>query len=285
MTTPCGTAPKRTCARRWKPRATPSTIAEGDGAFYGPKIDFIVKDALKREHQLGTIQLDYVLPERFDLRYIDADDTEQRPVMIHRAMLGSLERFIGILIEHCAGAFPLLAGPGAGPGPVDHRPDRGLRRGTEQRSWPSAGLRATADVRNEKIGAKIREAQLEKIPLCWSSATAKRPNRDRCRSTTATDGRPGNLHEPGRPSSEQAPWRRVARIRRVENDAQDENPPGAAKRFKSTATGKFKRSKAYKSHILTKKTTKRKRKLDTPDSDLRCGSEESVEHMLPYGSK
>ncbi|MFB3118645.1 MAG: threonine--tRNA ligase, partial [Myxococcota bacterium] len=81
-------------------------VAEGDGAFYGPKIDFYVKDALSREHQLGTCQLDYVLPERFNLRYFDADDKERRPVMIHRAMLGSLERFFGILIEHCGGAFP-----------------------------------------------------------------------------------------------------------------------------------------------------------------------------------
>jgi threonyl-tRNA synthetase len=84
----------------------PFQLREGDGAFYGPKIDFIVKDALRRNHQLGTIQLDYVLPERFDLTYIDAEDREERTVMIHRAMLGSLERFIGLLIEHCAGAFP-----------------------------------------------------------------------------------------------------------------------------------------------------------------------------------
>jgi threonyl-tRNA synthetase len=85
--------------------------AEGEGAFYGPKVDFIIRDALGREHQLGTVQLDYVLPERFDLRYIDAADREQRPVMIHRAMLGSLERFLGILIEHCAGAFPFWMAP------------------------------------------------------------------------------------------------------------------------------------------------------------------------------
>ena len=84
---------------------------EGEGAFYGPKIDFQVRDALKRLHQLGTIQLDYVGPERFDLRYIDSDDREQRPVMIHRAMLGSIERFIGILIEHTAGAFPFWLAP------------------------------------------------------------------------------------------------------------------------------------------------------------------------------
>jgi threonyl-tRNA synthetase len=142
----------------------PFEINEGDGAFYGPKIDFISKDALKREHQLGTIQLDYIMPERFGLRFIDADDNEQTPVMIHRAMLGSLERFIGILIEHCAGAFPFWLAPEqirvlsiterAG----DYAEGLGER-------LEAAGLRATADLRNEKIGAKIREAQLAKIPV------------------------------------------------------------------------------------------------------------------------
>lgn len=139
------------------------TIAEGEGAFYGPKVDFLVRDALKREHQLGTIQLDYVLPERFDLRYIDADDRECKPVMIHRAMLGSLERFIGILIEHCAGAFPFwLAPEQVRVLPIaDRHVDygRSVVDGLE-----AAGLRATVDARNEKIGAKIRQAQLEKLP-------------------------------------------------------------------------------------------------------------------------
>ncbi len=103
-------------------------VAEGDGAFYGPKIDFYVKDALGREHQLGTCQLDYVLPERFELRYIDADDKERRPVMIHRAMLGSLERFFGILIEHTGGAFPFWLAPEQVRVLLDRRPPRGLRR-------------------------------------------------------------------------------------------------------------------------------------------------------------
>jgi threonyl-tRNA synthetase len=138
-------------------------IAEGEGAFYGPKVDFLVKDALAREHQLGTVQLDYNLPERFDLRYIDAEDRERRPVMIHRAMLGSLERFLGLLIEHCAGAFPFWLAP-----------EQVRVLSITERSAPhadglreriaAAGLRATADLRNEKIGAKIREAQLEKVP-------------------------------------------------------------------------------------------------------------------------
>jgi threonyl-tRNA synthetase len=138
-------------------------ISPGEGAFYGPKIDFTVKDALGREHQLGTIQLDYVLPERFDLRFIDAEDSERRPVMIHRAMLGSLERFLGILVEHCDGAFPYWLAPEQAR--VLSITDRAAAyAGEVQRRLAAGGLRATADTRNEKIGAKIRDAQLEKIP-------------------------------------------------------------------------------------------------------------------------
>ena len=142
----------------------PYTINEGDGAFYGPKIDFVVRDALKREHQIGTIQLDYVLPERFQLKYIDADNGEKRPVMIHRAMLGSLERFFGLLIEHCAGAFPIWLAPEQ----VRVLPitDRTLEyAGQVADRLAAAGLRSTVDRRNEKIGAKIRHAQMEKIPF------------------------------------------------------------------------------------------------------------------------
>ena len=142
----------------------PYVVAPGEGAFYGPKIDWVVKDALKREHQLGTIQLDYNLPERFDLRFIDSDDREQRPVMIHRAMLGSLERFIGLLIEHTAGGFPFWLAPeqvrviSITERTVDY---------AEQvcKTLKAAGLRAATDLRNEKMGAKIRQAQLEKIPV------------------------------------------------------------------------------------------------------------------------
>ncbi len=142
----------------------PFKINEGDGAFYGPKIDFIAKDALKREHQLGTIQLDYVMPERFGLRFIDSADNEQTPVMIHRAMLGSLERFIGILIEHCGGAFPFWLAP------EQVRLLSITERAGEYAEQLAArltdeGIRATADLRNEKIGAKIREAQLQKVPV------------------------------------------------------------------------------------------------------------------------
>ena len=140
------------------------TVAEGEGAFYGPKVDFIVKDALKREHQLGTIQLDYILPGRFGLTYIDADDTPQQPVMIHRAMLGSLERFFGILVEHTGGAFPFWLAP------EQIRVLSITERTGEYAQKVAAmlaesGLRAEADLRNEKIGAKIREAQLAKVPI------------------------------------------------------------------------------------------------------------------------
>ena len=142
----------------------PFEVAEGDGAFYGPKIDFLVQDALGREHQLGTCQLDYNLPERFDLRFIDAQDEEQRPVMIHRAVLGSLERFMGVLIEHCAGAFPMWLAPEQ----VRILPitERTVAYGGEIAArLGQAGLRVEVDSRNEKIGAKIRAAQLDKIPF------------------------------------------------------------------------------------------------------------------------
>ena len=138
-------------------------IAEGDGAFYGPKIDFLVKDALGREHQLGTCQLDSVLPERFDLKYIDRKDNEQRPVMIHRAMLGSLERFLGILIEHTGGAFPIWLAPEQ----VRVLPitDRTIDYAESVRAQlADAGIRTQVDRRGEKIGLKIRDAQIDKVP-------------------------------------------------------------------------------------------------------------------------
>jgi threonyl-tRNA synthetase len=137
--------------------------AGGEGAFYAPKIDFLIRDALLREHQIGTVQLDYVLPERFDLRYVDREDREQRPVMIHRAMLGSLERFIGLLIEHCGAAFPFwLAPEQIRLLPITERA-AGYAGELCQR-LSAEGLRAAADPRNEKIGAKIRQAQLDQVP-------------------------------------------------------------------------------------------------------------------------
>jgi len=138
-------------------------VNAGDGAFYGPKIDFIVTDALEREHQLGTIQLDFSMPERFGLRYAAADGTERQPVMIHRAMFGSLERFMGILIEHFAGAMPAWLAPvQASVLPVTDRVAE--YAGKVDARLREAGFRSETDMRNEKIGAKIRDAQLHKIP-------------------------------------------------------------------------------------------------------------------------
>ena len=138
-------------------------INPGDGAFYGPKIDFQVSDALGRWWQLGTIQLDYNLPQRFDLSYVGDDGAQHRPVMIHRAMLGSLERFLGILIEHTGGAFPVWLAPAqAIVLPVSEKfLDHGRRVRDE---LAAAGVRVELDERNEKLGYKIREAQKQKIP-------------------------------------------------------------------------------------------------------------------------
>jgi threonyl-tRNA synthetase len=139
------------------------TIAEGDGAFYGPKIDFAVTDALGRKWQCATIQLDYQQPQQFELKYIGADNTEHRPVVIHRAIFGSFERFIALLIEHYAGAFPLWIAPIQ----VIVLPisDRHLTYAASVRDeLKTAGLRVDLDERQEKIGYKIREAQLQKIP-------------------------------------------------------------------------------------------------------------------------
>ena len=139
------------------------TLNEGDGAFYGPKIDFDITDAIGRKWQCATIQLDYQMPERFDLKYIGADNAEHRPVVIHRAIFGSLERFIAILIEHYTGAFPLWLAPiQAIVVPISDRHLEYARSVLER--LKAAGLRVTLDERQEKIGYKIREAQLQKIP-------------------------------------------------------------------------------------------------------------------------
>jgi threonyl-tRNA synthetase len=139
------------------------SLEPGEAAFYGPKIDFVVRDCLGREWQLGTVQLDYNLPERFGLEYIGADNHPHRPVMIHRAPFGSMERFIGILIEHFAGAFPLwLAPEQVRLMPVSEKFTEYAKQ-VEDR-FRQAGFRIHADYRPEKIGYKIREAQLEKIP-------------------------------------------------------------------------------------------------------------------------
>src|SRR5215467_12803601 len=139
------------------------TINEKDGAFYGPKIDFDVTDAIGRTWQCATIQLDYNMPERFDLKYIGADNAEHRVVVIHRAIFGSFERFIAILIEHYMGAFPLWLAPvQAVVIPISDR-HLNYARATRDRLL-AEGLRVDLDERQEKIGYKIREAQLQKIP-------------------------------------------------------------------------------------------------------------------------
>ncbi|MBW2118442.1 MAG: threonine--tRNA ligase [Deltaproteobacteria bacterium] len=138
-------------------------INEGDGAFYGPKIDVKLKDALGRSWQCATIQCDFTLPERFDLVYIDKDGRKHRPVMIHRVILGAIERFIGVLIEHYSGAFPAWLAPVQAM--ILTVTDRNISFGEKlMGTLIDADLRVKADFRNEKLGLKVREAQLQKIP-------------------------------------------------------------------------------------------------------------------------
>ncbi len=141
----------------------PYDINEGDGAFYGPKIDIKLKDALGRKWQCATIQCDFTLPERFNLVYIDKDGQKHRPAMIHRVVLGAIERFIGVLIEHYAGALPTWLAP------VQVKiltvTDRNIEFGKKVlERLNSMSIRTETDFRNEKLSLKVREAQLEKIP-------------------------------------------------------------------------------------------------------------------------
>ena len=139
-------------------------IAEGDGAFYAPKLDFIVKDAIGRTWTCGTLQLDYVLPERLNAEYIGEDGQKHRPVMLHRAILGSFERFIGIMIENYAGAFPLWIAPvQAVVATITSDADDYAREVTAQ--FRAAGLRVESDLRNEKVGYKVREHSVGKVPV------------------------------------------------------------------------------------------------------------------------
>jgi threonyl-tRNA synthetase len=141
----------------------PFQVDEGEATFYGPKIDIKVKDALEREWQLSTIQFDFTLPERFDLTYIGDDGQEHRPYMIHRALLGSMERFIGVLIEHFAGAFPVWLSPvQAVVIPIADRHLPYARQVADR--LEEAGVRVEVDDRGERMNAKIRDAQNQKIP-------------------------------------------------------------------------------------------------------------------------
>jgi threonyl-tRNA synthetase len=141
----------------------PFEVDEGGGAFYGPKIDLKIRDAIGREWQCTTFQLDFQMPERFELEYVAPDGSRQRPVMIHRALFGSMERFMAVLIEHFAGAFPLWLAPvQARVVTVSEKADVWGRE--VQARLLAADLRADADLSPDKLGAKIRRAQMEKIP-------------------------------------------------------------------------------------------------------------------------
>ena len=160
-------------ARRGRRSRTRSTT--GDGAFYGPKIDFDITDAIGRKWQCATIQLDYQMPERFDLKYIGADNAEHRPVVIHRAIFGSFERFIALLIEHYAGAFPLWLAPVQAI--VLPIADRHLdyARGGARPSWPRPGFGSSSTSGRRRLDIRSAKPSCRRSPTCWSSATARRP--------------------------------------------------------------------------------------------------------------
>jgi threonyl-tRNA synthetase len=145
-------------------KGLPTIVEYGEAAFYGPKLDFMVQDALGREWQLGTIQVDYNLPERFELEYTGSDNQKHRPVMIHRAPFGSMERFVAVLLEHCAGDFPLwLATDQVAILPISDKFNEYAEKVSELLN--NSDIRGFVDDRNEKIGKKIRDAELKKIPF------------------------------------------------------------------------------------------------------------------------
>jgi threonyl-tRNA synthetase len=156
-------AAERACIAAAESLGVPFTREPGEAAFYGPKIDFVVKDVIGREWQLGTVQVDYQLPQRFELSYVGADNQPHRPVMIHRAPFGSMERFIGVLIEHFAGAFPLWLSPvQVAVLSISEKANGYAQEVAGQ--LRQAGLRVEANLGSEKIGAKIRSATLDKVP-------------------------------------------------------------------------------------------------------------------------
>lgn len=160
-------------------------LNEGDGAFYGPKIDFHVRDAIKRSWQCATIQLDFQMPEKFDLSYVDESNRKLRPVVIHRAVYGSMDRFIGILTEHYAGAFPVWLAPvQAVVIPVSDKYND--YAGETVQRLRKAGIRVESDLRSEKLGYKIREAQLQKIP--YMLIVGENEERDSTVSVRKRDG-------------------------------------------------------------------------------------------------
>ena len=170
------------------------TIHEGDGAFYGPKIDLHMRDSLNRSWQLGTVQLDYNFPERFDLTYTGADNAEHQPAMLHRALVGSFERFIGILLEHTGGDLPLWLAPvQAAVLPLaDRHNDYAQEVAAVLRA---ADLRVEVDDRTESVGRKIREAELQQGAL---HARGRRPRGRRPRGRAAAPRRGRPRHAPAR---------------------------------------------------------------------------------------
>ncbi|MFW5883377.1 MAG: threonine--tRNA ligase, partial [Verrucomicrobiota bacterium] len=157
-------AAEAACRSAAESLGVPFSEEPGEAAFYGPKIDFVVKDVIGREWQLGTVQCDYVLPERFDLSYVGRDNQDHRPVMIHRAPFGSMERFCGVLIEHFAGNFPLwLAPEQVRVLPISEKVADYAQKVID--TLKSAGLRASLDEHDEKLGAKIRRGEQEKVPV------------------------------------------------------------------------------------------------------------------------
>jgi threonyl-tRNA synthetase len=146
-----------------KAKELPYEIAEGEGAFYGPKIEFHLKDAIGRPWQLGTIQADFTLPERFDLTYVGEDNTTHRPVMLHRAILGSIERFFGVLTEHVGGSFPVWLAPEQIALLTVSEKFNEYAQNVQQQ-LQERGFRVTADLSSDKLGAKIRQARMMRIP-------------------------------------------------------------------------------------------------------------------------
>jgi len=162
----------RTAAERMKLKYF---IGIGEASFYGPKIDFIVKDAIGRRWQLGTVQVDYVMAERFNLTYVGSDNKEHRPVIIHRAPFGSMERFVGLLIENFAGNFPLWLAPvQVAVLPIVDALNDYAREVTEK--LKAAKIRAELDERSEKVGKKIRDAEVKKIPYMFIIGEKERAN-------------------------------------------------------------------------------------------------------------
>src|SRR6185369_11531780 len=148
----------------------------GEGAFYGPKLEFVLRDAIGRDWQCGTLQVDLVLPERLDANYVGEDGQKHRPVMLHRAILGSFERFIGILIEQYAGKFPLWLAPVQGViATITSDADNFAQEAAA--AMKRAGLRVELDLRNEKIGYKVREHALAKVPLLFAVGRREAENR------------------------------------------------------------------------------------------------------------